>query len=169
MPPKNKISKDEILEKAYEMIKANGYESLTARNLAKELNCSTQPIYKAFTDMNDLKKEIIMMAFKVMMQYIENNQNDQLPSIVSNILGYIQFADNERNLFQLMYSGGSFAKEDIQKLHMPDNDLYMNMIIYAHGIVMMKACNTFSFSWEQTKQLVIDTYYTFEKGGGNHN
>lgn len=76
MPPKNKISKDEILEKAYEMIKTNGYEYLTARNLAKELNCSTQPIYKAFTDMNDLKKEIIMMAAKVLQRYIENNQGE---------------------------------------------------------------------------------------------
>lgn len=38
----------------------------------------------------------------------------------------------------------------------------------AHGLIMLNACNTLSLSWEQTKQLVIDTYYAFEKKEGTH-
>lgn len=49
-------------------------------------------------------------------------------------------------LYNIMYAGGFFAKEDIRKLHVSNIGLSMNMIMYAHGIIILKAHNTPSLS-----------------------
>ena len=58
MPPKKRITKELILQKAFEIIHEEGIESLNARYLAKQLNCSTMPIFQSFQDMRDLKMEL---------------------------------------------------------------------------------------------------------------
>ena len=40
MPPKAKLSKEEIIETAFEMTRENGFEHVTARELAHRLGCS---------------------------------------------------------------------------------------------------------------------------------
>ena len=51
MPPKVKIPREAIIEKAFELTKAYGFEKVTARFLASELKCSTQPVFHAFSNM----------------------------------------------------------------------------------------------------------------------
>ena len=48
MPPKTKIHKELIVSTAYEMTKMNGIDSVTAKAIAKQLNCSIQPVYWVF-------------------------------------------------------------------------------------------------------------------------
>ena len=45
---KRVITKEIILDGALQFVIKNGIDSLNARSLAKELNCSTQPIYLSF-------------------------------------------------------------------------------------------------------------------------
>ena len=40
-----KINKEGILEAAYNLARREGIAAITARKLAKEISCSTQPIY----------------------------------------------------------------------------------------------------------------------------
>ncbi|MFR5123406.1 MAG: TetR/AcrR family transcriptional regulator [Neglectibacter timonensis] len=58
MPPKVKIPKEAIIEKAFELTKVYGFEKVTARLLASELKCSTQPVFHAFRNMEELKEEV---------------------------------------------------------------------------------------------------------------
>ena len=46
-----KIDKDSILDAAYNLVRKEGFGSLSARKLAKAASCSTQPIYENFNDM----------------------------------------------------------------------------------------------------------------------
>lgn len=55
---KTRITKELIIEKSFEITKSEGIENLNARYLAKQLNCSTMPIFKVFNDMNELKFEL---------------------------------------------------------------------------------------------------------------
>lgn len=59
MPAKRIITREMIIEKALEIAKEKDFSFINARLLAKELNCSTQPIYWSFKNMDDLKKNII--------------------------------------------------------------------------------------------------------------
>ena len=58
MPPVTKVSKDEIIDKTYQILSRDGIESINARRIAKELNCSVQPIFSNFNSMEDLINEV---------------------------------------------------------------------------------------------------------------
>ena len=163
MPPKKQISMEEIIDKAFKIVKENGCECLTARRLAKELNCSTQPIYQAFSDMNDLKSVLVKRAGERMMQYVANNSDTTQSPMLSKILGYVQFASEEKHLFQLMFMPGILQQEDIQMLIPLNNELELNMLIYAHGLVMMKAYGALLLPWEQVKKMILNAYQCFER------
>ena len=55
MAPRVKITKDEIINTAIDLIRANGDGSINARAIANALNCSTQPIFSNFDSMEDLE------------------------------------------------------------------------------------------------------------------
>ena len=57
MPAKKIISKEMILIEAINLIEEEGTLKLNARSLANRLNCSTQPIYHSFINMDDLFPE----------------------------------------------------------------------------------------------------------------
>ena len=42
------LSREEIVIKAKDIVARDGWESLNARGLAKELNISTKPLYRMF-------------------------------------------------------------------------------------------------------------------------
>lgn len=55
MPPKQRITREMILQSAFTMFVNEGMAVVNARSVAKALGCSTQPIFSYFTGMQDLK------------------------------------------------------------------------------------------------------------------
>ena len=45
MPKPTTITQEVIIETAFEMVRKEGFAVLSARNIAKQIGCSTQPIY----------------------------------------------------------------------------------------------------------------------------
>ena len=70
MPPRTKIPKELIIKTAYDITKANGIESVTAKAISKQLNCSIQPIYWVFDTMDNLRNAIIHEAIKEYNNYL---------------------------------------------------------------------------------------------------
>lgn len=102
MARKKTITKDQILSAAYEVVATEGFSKFTARNIANKMNCSTQPIYLEFKNMDDLKEEL----FEKIHYYLAN---DIFPvkhtenTIVDLALNYIHFAKNESKLYRALY------------------------------------------------------------------
>lgn len=102
MARKKTITKDQILTAAYELVATEGFSKFTARNIAMKMNCSTQPIYLEFQNMEDLKEELFQKIHKYL-------ANDIFPvkhtgnSIVDLALNYIHFANNENKLYRALY------------------------------------------------------------------
>ena len=44
MPPKVKVTQDQIIQAAMDIVRESGIDALNARALAKQLDCSIQPI-----------------------------------------------------------------------------------------------------------------------------
>ena len=57
MPTKIKISKDMILDAAFEIVRKDGMEKLSNRELANKLKCSIRPIYHQFENVEQMQKE----------------------------------------------------------------------------------------------------------------
>jgi AcrR family transcriptional regulator len=167
MPPKKQITKQQIIDKAFEIVRSEGYEFLTARKLAKELNCSTQPIYQALSDMKELKLELIKKAQEEMMGYIKAASNKALPFELEYIIAYIQFARNEKYLYQLIFSSGDLKLFELEEKGTAKITLDINMIIYANGIVMMQAFNSLAISDEMLKDMLIHAYELFKSNKSN--
>ncbi|MCH5154906.1 MAG: TetR/AcrR family transcriptional regulator [Clostridiales bacterium] len=64
MPPKQSITKESILESAYEIVLEQGLQQITARNVAEKLKCSTQPIYWYFTNKQDFLHSVYLYINK---------------------------------------------------------------------------------------------------------
>ena len=48
MPPKAKFTREEIVEAAFSIVKADGFEALTSRALGTRLGSSARPIFTVF-------------------------------------------------------------------------------------------------------------------------
>ena len=64
MPPKQKITKEELLECAARIAEENGILAVTSRSVAKEAGCSIQPVFSQFPtmDMQAIVGEIMEYA-----------------------------------------------------------------------------------------------------------
>lgn len=51
-------TKEMILDSAIKIFKRDGFDSVTAKNIAKELNCSVAPIYSIYLSLDDLKRDL---------------------------------------------------------------------------------------------------------------
>ena len=65
MAPKNKFTKEEMVEAALRIVRIKGVDSLTAKTMAYELGTSTQPIFTAFGSMDSVKREVYAAAVRV--------------------------------------------------------------------------------------------------------
>lgn len=72
MAPKNKFSKDQIIEAAFDIAKIEGIDSITIRRVAEGLESSIAPIYVNFTDINELKQAVIKKIYDLGKQMIES-------------------------------------------------------------------------------------------------
>jgi len=160
MPPKKRITRKIILDKAFLITQKEGYESITVRGLASELLCSTQPIYQEFKDMSDLKIAIIKKTCEYMTDFMTQNSDKSLSADLANIIAYIQFANAEKKLFQLIFT----SRDGLQMMQycLDISSFNINMIIYANGIIMMNAYKTLDIPFEEMKKMIIKAYEAFK-------
>ena len=62
MPPKVKVTKEEIIRAAVEIVRRDGHQALNARTVAAALNCSTQPVFSNFSGMDALRMAVVERA-----------------------------------------------------------------------------------------------------------
>lgn len=102
MPPKAKYTRDEIVQKAFEMARKNGIDSVVARELGKELGTSSSPIFTAFKNMEELQSEVRKVAMKEFELYVHDAVN-HTPAFKYVGMKMVEFAMKEPKLFQLLY------------------------------------------------------------------
>jgi AcrR family transcriptional regulator len=70
MPPKVRVTKEEIINAAFEIVRRSGPQALNARNVATALNCSTQPIFSNFASMEELQEAVGVAAYEMYLQFL---------------------------------------------------------------------------------------------------
>ncbi len=63
--PREKYTKDQLVDAAFEIACESGFEQLTIRNIAKHLGSSIAPIYVNFNDLEELKEAVIRKAVEI--------------------------------------------------------------------------------------------------------
>ena len=102
MPPKPKITREGILESAYDLALREGFGSLSSRNVAHAAGCSVQPVFTHFPTMDILRQEIYRRACKQCADEVLSQEGDQdLLTVLTCWM--LDLARNRPNLFKLLY------------------------------------------------------------------
>ena len=105
MPPGITFDQQKVLDTGFEILRKEGIARLSARNIARRLGCSTQPVYSAFGSMDKLRGEVIKKAKEFIIEYL---LRDQKPGeeLFSSGMQYFHFARNEKVLFRFLLAEG---------------------------------------------------------------
>ena len=100
MPPKVSTTEAEILDAAFELVRDEGIEKLSARAVAQELGCSTQPIYRAFGSMAGLQEAVFERAAAKAMAFLVGEDTEH--PFLGMGYGNLRFAQEEPHLHRLI-------------------------------------------------------------------
>ena len=106
MPAVRKVSKEQIIDAAVDVLRDDGFSAINARSVAKKLGCSTQPIYLSFRSMDELKAALTQRAIAMHTQRVRAvlRAHDGSDSRYSSYgIGFVQFAAQEKQLFRWLY------------------------------------------------------------------
>ncbi|MCM1263452.1 MAG: TetR/AcrR family transcriptional regulator [Butyrivibrio sp.] len=106
MPPRAKITKEMVVDAAFEVARADGIDNINARTVAGKLNCSTQPVMYHFATIEELKKAAYAKADDYHTKYLMNIPKAQETVMLRIGLNYIRFAVEEPNLFRFLFQSG---------------------------------------------------------------
>lgn len=102
MPPKAKYTREEIIDKAFQMTREKGIDAVVARELGKALGTSSSPIFTAFKNMEEVQSEVRKVAMREFESYVRDAIN-YAPAFKYVGMKMIEFATKEPKLFQLLY------------------------------------------------------------------
>ena len=180
MPPKEKVSKARVSDTAFEMTREYGFSEVTARKLAERLGCSTQPIFRAYENMDELRCDLFYMSVEFFLQNMLEKRG-RTPAYMGLALSYIEFAQNERNLFELIASVDDFGTQTISEFLKSDEgnlilkkitgssgvsdtqgrELFTMFWMFIHGMAALIAGNRVEFTDRQIRTYVTKAYEGF--------
>lgn len=102
MAPKNKFTKEEMVNAALQVVRLNGIDRLTAKTMADELGTSTQPIFTAFGSMDTVRQEVYDSAIRLYDKYTTAGLKEKIPFLGVG-MQYIRFAWDEPELYRFLF------------------------------------------------------------------
>lgn len=173
MPPKVRVTREQVVAAAGEVVRRKGPEGLTAKALAAELRCSTQPIFWQFENMEEVREAVFELALERFSGYLRQ----EVPGVTEYKavgINYIRFAAEEKEFFKLLFmSGGSRAdimaseavKYVLRILEQEENlkgeqaqNIFEEMWVFSHGIATMIATGNRPFSPERIQEMLTAVY-----------
>ena len=175
MPPKIKVTREEIVCAAVDILRQSGSEAINARSLAEKLNCSTQPIFTNFSSMEEVLEDVKASSNKFFVSYINSHvSGTKYPPYKAGGMAYISFARDEKELFKFLFMKHQQNNEnaDLSAYHsmiaLVQNNLgvsreqaekiHLQMWIYVHGIATMAATGYHDFSEEEASDILTDAF-----------
>lgn len=176
MPPKTKITKEMILHKVLSLTRSSGFEAVNARSIANTLQCSTRPIFTCYKNMEELKKDFLAFAYGYYEQYVADYESSRhvSPHLLLP-LSYIQFAQEESQLFKLLFLHDMDLnmREAADFYQEPDNQrkaaafsemtgieterakaIFLDLFLYTHGIAVLTATKKIKFEKNSVEQML---------------
>lgn len=177
MPPKAKFTREEIIEAALDIVKTDGFESLTSRALGTYLGSSARPIFTVFKNMEEVQQAVIEAARTLYKEYVDKGLKWEHP-FKGVGTQYILFAVNEPKLFQLLFMTEQpnvpdlsgvlpLIEESYEEILLSiQNDygiserlaekLYHHLWIYTHGIATLCATKMCRFTSDEISSMITE-------------
>lgn len=175
MPPKVKVTKEDIIKTALDIVRSRGVDAINARSIASELGCSTQPIFSNFSGMEELEEAVVASAREVYFSFLQREvESGKYPEYKAFGMGYIRFAKEEKELFKLLFmcdrqgkglEAGTDFEKSVEYIVMANGIskdeaelMHLEMWVCVHGIATMVATSFLEFSTEVISNMLTDVY-----------
>lgn len=101
MPPRAKVTKEQIIDAALNIVREKGIEKVTAREVGKALDVSSRPVFTYYEGMDELKTDLFNKALEIYGSYTNDVQTAQRPL---QAFGYqtLSFIYEEPELFKML-------------------------------------------------------------------
>ena len=176
MPPKIKVTKEDIIKASIELTRSGGEQAINARTLAALLNCSTQPIFSNFASMDELQRATIHACYDIYQDYLKREvERGEYPKYKAFGMAYIRFAKEEKELFRLLFMCDRKGKDLIPTKDFDESVemimqtsgvsretamlLHLEMWTFVHGIATMMATSFLLLDWELISEMLSDVYH----------
>lgn len=117
MPPKVKITKEMVVNAAFEITRKCGIEAVNAKSVANYLKCSTQPVMYNFATIEELKLTVFDKAFAHMKNEVVFPKGEKSKYPMREVgLSYISFTKREPNLFKLLFESSYSERCPVDEL-----------------------------------------------------
>ena len=103
MPPKVRFTREAVTDAAFALVRAQGQEALNARAIARQLGCSTQPLYRTMPCMDALRDAVMEKARRYFEDYIQQRSQIIPTPYLSSGIAYLRFAREEAHLFRFLF------------------------------------------------------------------
>lgn len=178
MPPRAKITREMIVERAFDLLREQGSEQLNTRAIAERLNCSTQPIMYQFAKIDELKKALYARCNSFHAAYLMQVVKSGADFMLELGLNYIRFAIQEANVFKFLFQSG-YAEENSfsEMLDTPEiaplleaarqhlklgekacRELFITLALFVHGYASIIANNALEYDEKTIKKHLEHAY-----------
>lgn len=176
MPPKVKVTREEIIAAALELLRQKGMEAVNARAVASVLGCSTQPIFSNYSSMAALQQETRDAAAAEYSCWIEQHMKEgKYPPYKASGMAYISFARTRPQLFKELFmrdrTGESPAGDDpltrsivaliVKNTGLSEQaarQLHIELWIFIHGIAAMLVTGYLDLEEPVISSMLTDVY-----------
>lgn len=165
MPPKARISKEMIMEEAFQIARTQGADKITARSISQRLKCSTQPVLYYFATVEEIKAAVYQQANDYHTRWLMNMEHDYGNPMLNIGMNYVRFAAEERHLFRLLFQSDVFSGASLIDLVSSEElkpimqvlqreagvtedearEIFTALFVYVHGYASMLADNEMKF------------------------
>ncbi len=176
------VTKEEIISAAFKITRKEGFDAVTSRRLAAAAGCSTQPIFREYKNMEELKTDVCERTAVYYEAYYEQYQKTNITPFVDLGMAYIDFALKYPNLFRLLFlspeserlhsmydlingSKDSIVRE-IEKARTlgvsNPQQLFTKMWIFIHGAGCMACTGDYDLTSDESVRILTATYEGFK-------
>ncbi len=181
MPPKVKVTRQEIVGAAVDIVRKSGAQALNARTVAGALGCSTQPVFSNFASMEELRFAVVHQADALYQGYITQEVDKaEYPPYKASGMAYIRFAKEEKELFKLLFMRDRTEErisaqwelgEQMETIVEQNTGLngaqmklfHLQMWAVVHGIATMFATGFLNLDWALVSNMLTDSYQGLRK------
>lgn len=151
--PKQRITKEMVLNAAFEIARACGMEQVMVKTIAEKIGCSVQPIYSYCKNMDTLRQEVAAKARSFVREYAAKH-TDKEDLFRSSGKAYLRLAEEEPHLFKIFILHQREGISSLQELYDAETgahtaefiarslnisipkaqQLHLNMLVYTIGL-----------------------------------
>ncbi len=140
--PKQKITKDMVVNAAFELARSGGMEQVLVKNIAARLGCSVQPIYSYCRNMDSLRQDVIQKTNLFLKEYLAKHI-DPNDLFCSTGHAYVRLAKEEPFLFRLFILHERKGISSLEELYQSE----------ANSLIAPAIAQQLGISIEQARQL----------------